>query len=71
MEIGREVAISYTISRDVAQACSETKTHGCFCSPDDHWPGRGVGERMPGASKAAALSIGLSLPDGRLVRNAA
>ena len=42
-----------------------------FCPSDDYWPGRGEGERMPDASKAAALSIGLSLPDGHLARNAA
>jgi hypothetical protein len=34
------------------------------------WRGRGDGERMPGTGKAT-LSIGLSLPDGHLVRNAA
>ena len=48
-----------------------TTTRGCFCSSEEYWPGPGEGKRMPDASKAAALSIGLSLPDGRLVRNAA
>jgi hypothetical protein len=44
-------------------------TRRCFCSSDDYRPGRGDGERMPDASKAA-LSIGLSLPDDHLARNA-
>jgi hypothetical protein len=37
---------------------------------DDYWPRRRASQRMPRVSKAA-LSIGLSLPDGHLVRNAA
>jgi hypothetical protein len=44
-------------------------TRRCFCSSDDYRPGRGDGERMPDASKAAS-SIGLSLPDDHLARNA-
>ena len=52
------------------QACSGATTRRSFYSFDSYWPGRRDGARMPGASKAA-LSIGLSLPDGHLVRNAA
>jgi hypothetical protein len=70
--IGRQVRTMsrHCLTGGSLQACSRATARRCCCSFHDYWRRRRAGKRMPRVSKAA-LSIGLSLPDGHLVRNAA
>ena len=52
------------------QACSGATAGRCCRSFHDYWPRRRAGQ-ADAPRQQTALSIGLSLPDGHLVRNAA